>query len=298
MKKIFKINNLNGIEDFFVKEGFCVIRGVYNSKKIIELEHLILKLDKKYNKFKNSFDNQSFAIASHKIFEKTSLYDYFYRNKNLIKILKLFYGTDVAHINYSRFQINRKFLEIKSKKKNDEEIKFQQFKGIHNDHWTGSSEYTIHYWMPFSGVDRNNAMVMYPGSHLNGSYPVLNREIDKSLDFKYKPHNLSYLKNGDIVLFHSLLLHKTAGKTDKTRFAELSRFASPNFKMTNQELDLGYKSLAIGPMRRIIRTIGNDALTPFRTYGSIAGIDRVVYEVYQESDPDKKSNELFQILNK
>jgi ectoine hydroxylase-related dioxygenase (phytanoyl-CoA dioxygenase family) len=298
MKKIFKINNLNGIEDFFVQQGFCVIRGIYEKKKVIELEKMMLKLDKKYLKLSKKFDYQSFAIASHKIFEKKNLFEYFYKNRNLIKVLKLFYGTDIIHINYSRFQINRKKIDIKSKKQSTEEIKFQQFKGLHNDHWTGSSEYTMHYWMPFSGVDKNNAMIMYPGSHLNGSFPVLNREIDPTIKFRYKPHNLSYLKNGDVVLFHSLLLHRTAEKTLKTRMAELSRFTSPNFKMTNQELDLGFKSLAIGPMRRIIRTIGNDALTPFRTYGSVSGIDRVVCEVYRESQPDKKAEHLYNILSK
>ena len=83
-------------------------------------------------------------------------------------------------------------------------------------------------------------------------------------------------------MFHSLLLHKTSGKSNKTRFAALSRFASQNYKLTKQELDLGFRSISVGVMRKILRTIGNDSLIPFRTYGSVAGIDRVIYEVYKD----------------
>jgi ectoine hydroxylase-related dioxygenase (phytanoyl-CoA dioxygenase family) len=298
MKKVFYINSLNGIEDYFVKNGFCVIRNIYKKNKIKSLEKLILSLEKKYQKVKNSFDAQSFSIASHKIFEKSDLYDYFYKNEKLIKILKIFYGNDIVQINFSRFQINKKKESSANKKQSSEEIKYQQFKGIHNDHWTGTSEYTIHYWLPFSGVDKDNGMVMYPGSHLNGSYPVLSREIDPKIDFKYKDHKLSYLKNGDVIFFHSLLLHKTSGKSKKTRMAELARFTSLNYKMTNQELDLGFRTLSVGPMRKIIRTIGNDSLVQFRTYGSVAGIDRVVSEVYKNSIIDSSALKLLNILKK
>ena len=78
--------------------------------------------------------------------------------------------------------------------------------------------------------------------------------------------------------------------------AALSRFCSLNYKISNQEKDLGFRSLSIGPMKKIVRMIGNDFLTPFRTYGGIAGIDRVVHEVYNDSVLDSKSLKLFKIL--
>jgi len=298
MKKIFKVNKLEGIENYFVKNGFVVIRGVYNKTKVKSLENLILNLNNKYSKYKNKFDAQAFSIASHKIFEKNDLYEYFYKNKNLIKILKKFLGNDIVLINFSRFQINLKKNKLVDNKQKREETKFQQFKGIHNDHWTGSSEFSLHYWMPFSGVDKNNSMIMFPGSHLNGSYPVLNREIDPTVKFRYQEHNLNYLKNGDVVLFHSLTLHKTAGKSGKTRMAEIARFANLNYRISNQEKDLGFKTLTVSPMRKVLRTIGNDFLTPFRTYGGIAGIDRTVNEVYNNTVPDKISDKLYDLLKK
>ena len=49
-------------------------------------------------------------------------------------------------------------------------------------------------------------------------------------------------------------------------------------------------------MKKIVRMIGNDFLTPFRTYGGIAGIDRVGQEVYNDSVLDSKSLKLFKIL--
>lgn len=298
MKKIFKVNKLKGIEDYFVKNGFVVIRGIYNKTKVKSLENLIKNLNNKYSKYKNKFDAQAFSIASHKIFEKNDLYEYFYKNKNLISILKKFLGNDIVLINFSRFQINLKKNKLADSKQKRDEKKFQQFKGVHNDHWTGSSEFSLHYWMPFSGVDKNNSMIMFPGSHLNGSYPVLNREIDPNVEFRYQEHNLNYLKNGDVVLFHSLTLHKTAGKSDKTRMAEIARFANLNYRISNQEKDLGFKTLTVSPMRKVLRTIGNDFLTPFRTYGGIAGIDRTVNEVYNDTVPDKTSNKLYDLLKK
>ena len=297
MKKIFNIKNLSSIENFFVKNGYVVVRGIYDQSKVKSLEKLILKLQKKYSLYKTKFDAQSFSIASHKIFEKNDLYDYFYKNKKLLDLLKVFLGNDIVQVNFSRFQINSKQNE-KNKIDKLNEKKFQQFKGIHNDHWTGTSEYTIHYWMPFSGVDKKNAMTFYPGSHLNGSFPVLNREIDPNIEFKYKPHNLDYLKNGDVVIFHSLLLHKTTGKSKKTRMALLSRFCNLNYKISNQEKDVGFRSLSIGPMRKVIRMIGNDFLTPFRTYGGVPGVDRVVREVYNDSVLDSNSLKLYKILEK
>ena len=266
---------------------------MYDNRKIKEVEKTFQKCQKIFQKYKN-IDNQSFLIACDKIFEKTDLYDYIFKNQNLIKLLKIFYGNDIIHFNFTKFQLNEK--KNSNQKKSLEEIKFQLFKGIHNDHWTGTSEYTLHFWMPFSGIDKKNAMTFYPGSHLNGSFPVLNREIDPNIEFKYKPHNLEYLKNGDVVIFHSLLLHKTTGKSKKTRMAALSRFCSLNYKISNQEKDLGFRSLSIGPMKKIVRMIGNDFLTPFRTYGGIAGIDRVVQEVYNDSVLDSKSLKLFKIL--
>ena len=294
MKKVFIANKYNDLTNFFVKNGFCVVRGIYSKSKIISLEKLIKNYQKIFLRINknNRFDDQSFAISSHRMFERSELCDYFYKNENLIDLLSKFYGNDIVKINFSRFQINKKIEKKNSNNQIKSERKFSQFLGIHNDHWTGSSEYTLHYWMPFSGLDSKNGMTLYPGSHLNGSFPVYNRQIDPKIDFKYKPHILSYIKSGDVLLFHSLLLHKTTGKSKRTRMAELARFTNINYRMTNQEKDLGFQTLSIGPMRQIIRINGNDSLTPFRTYGGEPGIDRVVKEVYDKSKMDFKSKKL------
>ena len=105
---------------------------------------MIKNLSIKYSRFKNKFDAQAFSIASHRIFEKNDLYEYFYKNKNLITILKKFLGNDIVLINFSRFQINLKKDKNINLKKIRDEKKFQQFKGIHNDHCTGSSEFSLH----------------------------------------------------------------------------------------------------------------------------------------------------------
>ena len=295
---VFNKKKSNSILDYFVENGFCVVRGIYNEKKLKELEKFFKIISLKFEKInkRNFYDQQAFAIACGSIFNKSDLNDYFFNNKNLIQLLKLFYGNDIIKIGESRFQINTKIRN--NKKQIEDEKKHSQYLGIHSDYWTGTSEYSIHYWLPFFGLDKKNSMTVYPGSHLNGPFPVYNRSIDKSYKFLYKPHNLNFLKKGDLVLFHSLLLHKTSGKSQKTRASLLTRFNNLHYRKTQQEYDLGFKTLSAGPMRKIIRMIGNDRLTPFRTYGGKAGIDRVTKSIYAENQMQPKDLSLIDKLKK
>jgi hypothetical protein len=43
----------------------------------------------------------------------------------------------------------------------------------------------------------------------------------------------------------------------------------------------------VGPMNQILRLIGNDYLTPLRTYEGFAGIDRRLSDIYEYSDYKK-----------
>ena len=63
MKKIFNIKNLSSIENFFVKNGYVVVRGIYDQSKVKSLEKLILKLQKKYSLYKTKFDMLSIQLA-------------------------------------------------------------------------------------------------------------------------------------------------------------------------------------------------------------------------------------------
>ena len=63
--------------------------------------------------------------------------------------------------------------------------------------------------------------------------------------------------------------------------------------MTRQEEAIGYRSLSVGPLNQILRLVGSDYLTPFRTLGGFVGIDRRLKDLYDlcpyknETDYDK-----------
>ena len=84
---------------------------------------------------------------------------------------------------------------------------------------------------------------------------------------------------------HPLLINSTAGHSDKnTRMSVVSCYTSTETPVSSQERSLGYRTLAVGPMNEILRLIGNDNLTPFRTYGGYAGIVRRFQDIYDFSD--------------
>ena len=124
-------------------------------------------------------------------------------------------------------------------------------------------------------------MSVSPGSHLLGMVPVRNRAIDPSSNIKLEDLNLNNLKAGDVIAWHPLLIHKTTGHSDRNmRIAITSRFTSTETPFSSQERSLGYRALSVGPMNQVLRLIGNDLLTPLRTYGGFVGIDRRLQKLY------------------
>ena len=93
--------------------------------------------------------------------------------------------------------------------------------------------------------------------------------------------NIDTVNAGDIVIWHPLLIHSTVGHSNKNiRISITSRFTSTETPFSSQERALGYRTLRVGVMNQILRLVGNDFLTPLRTYGGFIGIDRRMSEVY------------------
>ena len=158
-------------------------------------------------------------------------------------------------------------------------------KDLHNETWTGTSVNTLFVWTLFTDVDEMNSMDMAPGSHLLGMIPVRNRNIDPAANIKLETVTLDNLKLGDVVVWHPLTIHRTTGHSSKNlRIAITSRYTSTETHFSSQERALGYKTLSVGPMNQVLRIIGNDYLTPFRTYGGFVGVDRRLRKLYGYSD--------------
>jgi ectoine hydroxylase-related dioxygenase (phytanoyl-CoA dioxygenase family) len=161
-------------------------------------------------------------------------------------------------------------------------------KGDHTDAWTGTSINTIFAKTFFTSVDEYNGMSVCPGSHLQGLIPTRNRKIDPLFNIKFDSFNLSNSKAGDFLIWHPLLIHSTTGHSDKNiRISLTSRFTSTETDFSSQERALGYKTINVSPMNQILRLIGNDYLSPLRTYDGFVGIDRRLSDIYEYSSYKK-----------
>ena len=275
--KKFKPEDGSAVEHF-VRGGYVLYENVYDPSLIKKCRQYFFdyfdKLSVLSKQKKVPYDVNGWAVAILDKFVKTDLYEQFTANKNVIKIMKQYLGPDVALLGYDALWIN-------APKDKDPVL----LKGDHTDAWTGTSINTIFAKTFFTDVDQYNGMSVCPGSHVQGMIPVRNRAIDPKADVKFESLNIDNAKSGDFLIWHALLVHSTTGHSDKNiRMSVTSRFTSTESSFSSQERSLGYRPLAVGPMNQVLRLIGNDYLTPFRTYGGFVGIDRRLANLYGYSD--------------
>ena len=282
-KEYFKKFNPSDHESigFFIKNGYVQYENVYDNDLISESRKFFFDF---YSKLLNhsltgefDVDINGCAVSIINEFEKTSMYQSFIKTRNVIDIFKNFIGPDIAILGYDALWIN-------VPQDNDPVL----LKGYHTDAWTGTSINTIFAKTFFTSVDEYNGMSVCPGSHLQGLIPTRNRKIDPLFNIKFDSFNLSNSKAGDFLIWHPLLIHSTTGHSDKNiRISLTSRFTSTETDFSSQERALGYKTINVSPMNQILRLIGNDYLSPLRTYDGFVGIDRRLSDIYEYSSYKK-----------
>ena len=262
----------------FIREGYVVYRGVHDRRLIRSCAgHLQRQFDILYDlscsgEFER--DVNGWAISIMDAFARTSMYDAIVTARPLVDLLKPFLGPDIALLGYDALWIN-----VPQDK--DPVL----LKGQHTDAWTGTSVNTIFAKTFFTPCDEYNGMSVCPRSHLQGMIPVRNRGIDPAPGVTFDSVNLSDVRAGDLLIWHPLLIHSTTGHSDKnTRISMTSRYTSTESAFSSQERALGYRTVNVGPLNQILRLIGNDYLTPFRTEGGYVGIDRRMAAIYEHSD--------------
>ena len=259
---------------FFATNGFAIYTEVFDSYEIEKLSELIysaytylISLNQSTN---SDFDNQGFAIAIMDELTKTNLWEKLISNVNLLDLMSAILGPDIALLGYDALWINV-----------PKDTNPVLSKGQHTDAWTGTSINTIFAKFFITDVDVHNGLAVAPGSHTFGMLPTRNREIDPQINIEFDMLNIDTVNAGDIVIWHPLLIHSTVGHSDKNiRISITSRFTSTETPFSSQERALGYRTLRVGVMNQILRLVGNDYLTPLRTYGGFIGIDRRMSEVY------------------
>ena len=269
---------------FFVKYGYVHYKNLFPKDLVDRSSEFVLnsflKLKELSEKGEFPADFQGWGNAVLDRFTKTKDYVSIVENSKSINVLKKYLGNDLAILNYDHLWINLP-------ENKDPVLK----KATHTDVWTGTSVNTILANIYFTNVDEFNGLTVFPGSHLQGLMPVRNRAPDPLYKVDYAPLNLDNLEKGDFIFWHPLLLHSTTGNSNKNiRISMSMRFTSTETEFTSQEKTLGYRTLSVSPMNQITRIVGNDYLTPFRTYGGYAGVEKRLKKLYnlveQKSDND------------
>lgn len=262
--KTFRPNNDAGTQ-FFVTNGYAVYRGVHDDRDIRYCREWMTKEYRKRARVIGR-DVNGIAVYMMEDFQRTRLYDAIVSAP--AGVMKRYLGPDVCLLGYDALWIN-------VPKDTDPVL----LKNDHTDAWTGTSVNTIFAKTFFTDCDKYNGMSVCPGSHLQGLLPVRNRALDT--DATFKRINLSNIKAGDVLIWHSLLVHSTTGHSDKNiRISMTSRYSSTETPFSSQERALGYRTLSVGPLNQVLRLVGNDHLLPLRTYGGTVAIDRRMANIY------------------
>lgn len=251
------------IEDF-VRDGYAIIRQPFAKKDVDSCRAFV---EGHFDKRRDPHE-QSVSIM-----DRLQHWQPF---KNIVEgaaaksIMRQFLGPDLCIFNYDALWINV------PKDKNPVLLK-----GDHTDAWTGTSVHTIFAKVFLTDCDKHNGITVCPGSHLQGMLPVRNRAVDAK-GVRFRRRNLCDIHAGDWLLWHPLLVHATTGHSAKhTRISITSRYTSTETPFSSQERALGYRTLSVGPMNQILRLVGNDYLTPLRTYGGTVAIDKRLRAIYE-----------------
>jgi len=137
----------------------------------------------------------------------------------------------------------------------------------HQEFWSGCGLNTLQTWAPIGIEEGMGGVEVIEGSHRWGHIPHRNREpIEIPSDVEY---TLADTNDGDMVIFHSLLLHRTVPNQH-----EYPRFSTSQLVRNFHDTDTGFEDLKIwhafhySPLSQIRKRLGNPHLSPFRTYGS------------------------------
>lgn len=290
----------------FVSEGYCIYRDVFKPELITECAALLFSNLTKLRKATAHEDVNGWSVAIMDHFERTKLYDELIHEPNVITLAKPFLGPDIAWFHHDGLFINV-----------PKDADPTTLKPWHTDVWTGTSIDTLFFIVFFTDVDEYNGLSIWPKSHVQGLIPSRNRQIDwegARLDIAgddrlgecivdndtqrpvFQTKNLTEVRAGDVVMWHPLTTHATSGHSPKnTRISMTARLGSTERQLTTAERAVGYRSLSVGPLNQIRRMIGSDYLTPFRTLGGFAGIDRRMARLYPDT-PFKDSPNYEELL--
>lgn len=254
----------------FLKDGFLIIRNGIDKILLDKLKNIInndfrkTSKNKKYDIFlkkilKKKKSNFEFCLDIHNDCLHSEIYKKILSSKKILPKLVKLIGPDLAHHEDPSWTINE--YGKNSSKKN------YHFKNWHQEIWSGSSTSTLVVWAPiFLPKNKSGQIEFIKSSHRWGHVPHQNR-MPISLPKKFKNIKIN-INEGDILIFHSLLFHKTSPIISKKFDARIALITHvKNFKQN----DISYNSnkswrlFNFSELTKIEKVLGNHYLSPYRT---------------------------------
>jgi hypothetical protein len=268
---------LQSERDKFVKDGYVILRNAIDKDYLFELKTAVLESlgeqvhvpsdrDVPSDSFKEFSalieaplaENKCYAILRqawiniiqqdllHKLFTQEKLYPY------IADLL----GQDICFEDAPNFTLNLPDLS------DPNENYF--YKDFHQEVWSGSDIHTIGFWTPVFQHQPSGQVALVPGSHYWGHIPHRNR---KPLTLP-EPLNVveTDLELGDVMLFHTLLLHRTVA-IPSNGFPRLALTSVlKNFQWPNSSFERysNWRILSYSALSKIDMHLGNHQLSPFR----------------------------------
>lgn len=272
------------LRNSFSQNGFLIVKNAIPKKVFLDMQNSVLKTFYKKELFLNNSKNnyRLFSDKVEKYFGNKNLFDTFkfvepfyhqfvsdgifkkvLESKKLLKVLYDLLGKDLSHIDDITITLN---LPDKGSSKLN-----YLFKKWHQELWSGSSVSNLLIWTPIFQYDNTNQLEIIKQSHLWGHIPHRDRE-PISLPKKYKSF-FTKLNMGDVLIFHSLLLHRSV-PIKKNIKQYNPRLAFPlgvkNFRYIDHNtflLNKSWKVFSKSELTLIENKLGNFYLSPFRLLG-------------------------------
>lgn len=222
--------NLGATEnDSFGKQYLAVIKKIPPFEVNIELRrHLV------------------FAKLPHKILHIPLIFNF------LTRLL----GSDLAFLTDAELPVN-----IKG------ETEYYLVKKFHQEFWSGAGYRTFVLWAPLIFPKGTGGLELIKGSHLWGHIPHRNREpLYIPEDAKSETIDNDHYSDRDVLLFHSLTLHRTIpNPMDCPRLAYATHIRNIFEPDTGFEVIKNWEIFNLSATSRIMKACGNPHLSPFRT---------------------------------
>ncbi len=251
----------------FVKNGYTIVRNAFPLSLHKKIQRIVIKsLNEKTSKtdykifcqnLKNSKKNLfTLNREIHRKFIYEKIFQNIFNSKKLHRHITNLLGKDLSFLDEPSVTINlpKKFL------KNN-----YFFKDWHQEIWSGADTSSVIMWTSVFQPNTQSQIEIIKSSHTWGHIPHRNRKpLNLPKSFQTLKTNLKYT---DVILMHSMLMHRSSEITSD-KF--LPRLATPcmirNFKFQNNSFENNktWKRFSYSDFTQIERILGNDSLSPYR----------------------------------